>query len=284
MTDSKDQHHRQIKPQNMEKTNSSTPERAAKAAVSMQRYVSPTPGEFPITAMGAPKQDGATFSLSTMKLYKGIGINMIQRKLENSNPGHDDDENNKKNPIGYIFNKAYYALLDQLISDAEKAGMRVMLRISMASLTEPDGDKNKFDYWLVEWEKIVNRYYNSQALGGWMLLDEPTGPEIPRMYEAKEKILQFDEWQHIVFTSLHSFRFFCEKDESSLDPIVTKFEWSDAYKEYIKKIKNEFGPAVWNITSYALSDWVSMSVHSGFFQTLDMFRRLSFMTNRPFWG
>ncbi len=248
----------------------------------LQRYVSPTPGEIPIIAIGSPNKDKDNFSFSTLKLYKEIGINLVQNRFS--------DPNSLNSNVETTFTPSFYKMIDELMSNANAAGVRVVLRVRKDIVTDPeeypDSSSEKlaeYTKWLQEWKKIAEKYYNNEALGCWMLLDEPVVNQIKRLAEVKNQIMTYDKWGHIVFTSLHSFKNFLEGAIID-DPLVTDFELSDVYRNYLKTYRDVYGPAVWNTTAYALTSWDAMSIQYGFFQTLELYRRLSYMTARPFWG
>lgn len=241
--------------------------------VSLQQYNPPTPGVFPIMAIGSPEVDGYTFSLRTLELLKEVGATFVQTVLRNG-AGQTEEE-----------------LIQELLDNAQKVGLRVVIRIGGTS--NAFTDSTNLQNWLdSRFLPLVKRFCNHEALAVWQLTDEPSTAVIPLLAEAKKQILKEDTWKHIVYVNLHTYRGIEAVGYQWKSMHLKILEWPIKFKQHIRAFKNEFGPAVWSWSNYAAGSSLikgnplegNMRVRSGHFDDLELLRRLSNMTNRPFWG
>ena len=265
-------------------------------------YVSPSPGVMPVMAIGTPWIDNGTYSLSTLKVLKGLGVTYVQDTLR-SPKKRISQKTEKSNPLHRVSNKE---LLTELLENAHQAGVRAMVRVGGTSgFQNPETEEGKLagmEKWLKDvYLPLVSLSYNEEATAGWMILDTPSEILFSILNKAQSEIEKVDAWRHIVYNNLKSAKSFermwgkegddqtwRKYDIPSVDDTINPSlpaQLQPEYKKYIAKAIKELKPSVLSSAFYAFDNhFVKAEYRSGFFQNLDIYRRLSYMIQRPFWG
>ena len=274
----------------------STEENKIRKYQPLQRYTPPCPGEFPILAITASNErDMGRTSLETLQLLKKADFSIVKVSfIKNEYPGKDKSEEE---------------LIEDTLNDAQKVGIRILVKPGGSSYFL-NKNENLFLEYIPRWASIIKRFYNYSSLAGWFFADEPNevwekikdsngniiGEErtsttldviMNRLGEAKEQLLAFDPWQHVFCVNLPTYRSFLdpENGETENNAFANGLKWFKGYRKYLSLFINDFGPAMLSFSSYGFKSSLSEKQHRiGYFEDLELFRRLSYQLHRPLWA
>ncbi|MBD5336049.1 MAG: hypothetical protein HDR95_01880 [Bacteroides sp.] len=226
----------------------------------LQRYVSPTPGEMPIVAIGIidPNKDNATNYAPSPKeqleLLKGLGANIVF--------------------IDQLEDKKHYA---PFLEAAQSVGIRLTIKFSGSSHSSLSSKPARQLNWIKTWGDNAKEFFNLQTVGYWELADEIGLDQLDACYLAKKNILANDLWGHIVFVNFHTAKGF-----QKWTSYTNSLQWEWKYRTYLTTILSKFKPAVVSSDYYTFHD-DAHSYRSGYFQNMELYRRLAYQLRRPFW-
>lgn len=243
-----------------------------KVIAELSSYVSPTPGEIPIIAFGNPKLSSNTLSESVVELLRYAGINLMAPCIYDlQNPSTD-----------------FPAKVEPLLELAKKHGVRILVRW-MDTPSEPTLSAVTCSRL---WYDVSSKFDYESCIGGWML----DGGGLPEAVSYDEDLkfgvtitvggstMKFvhlqDKWERCAYISMTTSKSFSNATEAN-----NPFIWTGDYASYIQNVATRFKPSVWTNRFYAFHDDIDDgSIRSGYFQNLEIFRRLALYTNRPYWG
>ena len=225
----------------------------------LSTYVSPTPGCLPIIAFGNVLSYATTISEPTLALLAEAGINTSAPHILNSSSP----------TIG--FNR----LIGPVLSLAKDKKVKILVRwidINSKLLSQ------QISQYANLWKSASAEYSCDASVGGWMLDGVGNKDNISGLGSIKAALA--DIWNRDAYVSLASSKSFVDSVDTS-----TPFDWKGEYAAYIQSVASSFKTAVWTNRFEAFhTNLDDFSIRSGYFQNLEMFRRLSYGTGRPWWG
>ena len=218
-------------------------------------YATPTPGLFPIIALGNPQNHPDTIIETTITQLKNCGITCSASKIFSKNISDT--------------NKA----MDTALKRSTSLGLRQMLRWDDYS-----GSFNSLDQMRFGWSDISHEFSPNATVGAWMIEWNVSAD----LVSSVSSILPFivNTWRKIPYVAMGTSKGFSGSTSSS-----KPFEWFGEYADYVTRYATTIHTPVWTNRFYAFHDsLLDTSIRSGYFQNLEMFRRLSYSTHRPWWG
>lgn len=231
-------------------------------------YVSPTPGDIPVVALGNAYNNITSISDSVLLWFPQMGINVTAPIVIYPTSEYNGFKNHIKT----------------LLSSTFKYETRLMVR--GGSYTSDMTDK-EIGTWINNWGTVSTDLSSSGTIGGWMLNQDlsndksiSTLAELKFGYVGSSYSGVKDIWNRCAYASMTTSKSFSGSTDTSVP-----FAWFGNYATFIQNVAKTFRPAVWTNRFYAFHDALTdFSIRSGYYQNLEMFRRLAYNTNRPWWG
>ncbi len=152
----------------------------------------------------------------------------------------------------YFFNKSWRMI--------EEAGLKAI--IGFPEFDTPAG------------AGIIDTLKNNPVIGAWRIADEPREINFGKLSEACREIEKVDT-THICYINLVG----SEAKEYFLGS-------SADYQDFLNRFQSFFHPAVWSYDYYPITKIkgkVKVNYHD-FYESLEMFSKMSVLTQRPFWA
>ena len=232
------------------------------------RYVSPSPGRFPIIAHGArPSMKDAN--------GKEVPYTMTQKDFDNLKD------------CG--FNVFHLSARDDTLFNI-LGRLKNVEGLSVIYKTDDfkRGDSHTKGYIKGLYARMKKRNMPLSLIGGWFLKDEPKYIEINEYSQYYKTLAEADSTRMPIINLIGSPEpDYMGKDtikinESGEDKIVTR-----SYEKFIDIIQDKFKPAVWSYDLYPIELRQDGSInikYNGFYEDLVFFSYLAKKTKRPFWA
>lgn len=227
------------------------------------KYISPSPGRFPIIAHGArPSMKDAngkevpySMNQKDFDYLKDCGFNLFYL------PARDDT----------LFN-----ILGRL---KNVEGLSVIYKTD--DFTR--GDAHTKAYIRGVYARMKNRNMPLSLIGGWFLKDEPKYIEINEYSQYYKTLAEGDPTRMPIINLIGS----AMQDNVGTIPGKDGKPITRPYDQFIDIIQDEFKPAVWSYDLYPIELKKDGSVnvkYNGFYEDLIFFSYISKKTKRPFWA
>lgn len=232
------------------------------------RYVSPSPGRFPIIAHGArPSMKDAN--------GKEVPYTMNQKDFDNL--------------INCGFNLFYLSARDDTLFNI-LGRLKNVEGLSVIYKTDDfkRGDSHTKGYIKGLYARMKNRNMPLSLIGGWFLKDEPKYIEVNEYSQYYKTLAEADSTRMPIINLVGG------AIQKNVGTIVVKNNKTNEYdtitrpyEQFLDIIQDKFKPAVWSYDLYPIELRQDGSInikYNGFYEDLILFSYISKNTKRPFWA
>lgn len=258
-----------------------------------QPYISPTPGRFPLMAIGNSREPSIAEEEYLTKHYlTEIADLEMDADQMIQYPCLDPSLPTDRQPMMYSVDNCNATGIAQIL---RIWGLEYPVIPKKGNLEPPEfydiklknvykEESESGEMFLERWKNSIDLVWKYRSICACQLKDEPNTRDFKWLARAKDEILRIDKWNPLVFSNLLPINATAQQltgdERGFVRPNITC-----TYDEYLKTYQDIVKPGVWCVDTYLLSNQpIGTKFNHNFFDTLTAIREVAINNDRPFWS